>query len=110
MGLILNQSGGHTFVGNNQTGETQQKDMLYTRKLWNGNYMNYELILPKERKLRKSIHFIVIPFVLIYMFMCICLFSVTLMFDGYRIVRFRYYKNDKSIYRLLNTTYRQMVG
>jgi hypothetical protein len=78
--------------------------MFYTSRLWNGNYLNYELILPKERKLRKSLHIIVVPFVIIYIGFCCVLLSGTLLFDGYRIARFKYYKNDKSLFRLFNST------
>lgn len=84
--------------------------MLYTSKLWNGNYLNYELILPKDRKLRKSLHIIVLPFILAYMALCCCMLSMTLMFDAYRIVRYRYYKNDRSVSRFISTTYRHMIN
>jgi len=84
--------------------------MLYTNKLWNGNYLNYDLILPKDRKIRKSVHIMVLPVILVYMAICFCLLSATLLFDTYRIVRFKCYKSDNSLYRLIHNTHRHMIG
>jgi hypothetical protein len=84
--------------------------MLYTSKLWNGNYLNYDMMLPKDREVRKNVHFIVLPAIFIYMLIGFCLMSVTLLFDAYRIMRYKYYKNNRSFIRLINSTYRQAIN
>jgi len=66
--------------------------MKYTNSLWNKSYLNYDIILPRNRKLKKFLRPFLIPIFIFYIILCSSMCTASIPYDGYRSLKFLYYK------------------